>query len=277
MQENIRYIVNGMLLLWIVPLGAVLSSFFIYRRTGRRDFLKFDSVQFIHAFVVAPLMFVWIKSFLYYLLRQELEVQLSYRDLFLVDTVFSVIALYVYAFVVIHSLTKSFELKRYVDPLYDIFSHSEALHLWISHTAIYLGGMFLAVLLSMVNVWIPAQVTTTRYLFFATLGLSFLGGVFAFAGIWLSNFTEKNTFLKIMKVGISLGFITHVVVYYLFAPGLNATYGAYWILFMVFFAMALCALLFERSERASGWFERFHHKRGWKKGNFLLSSSRFRL
>lgn len=261
-------------LLSIIPLAAVISSILIYRRTGKRDFLKFDAVQFIHAFVVTPLMFVWVKTFLFYLLRQELEVQLSYSQMFLIDTIFSVLALYIYAFVVIHSLTKSFEIKRYVDPLYDIFTHSEVLHLWISHTAIYAGVMLLSVLFALVNVAVPAQVEVNKLVFFAALAFSFLSGMFGFGGIWLSNFHERGTFLRIMKIFIAIGFIIVVSVYFLFTPEFNGSYAPYWVVFMVFFAMSTCALVFERSERASGWFERFHHKAGWKKGNFLLSPTR---
>lgn len=260
-----------------IPMAAVLSAFLIYRKTGRRDFLKFDLVQFIYAFIISPLMFVWLKSFLYYLLRKEVQISLSMDELFVIDTLFSTVALFVYAFVVIHSLTKSFELKRYVDPLYDVFSHSEVFHLWISHTGLYVGVMTLFALISMVNVFVPAQIETVRSVFYGSLVLGYLTGIFGFAGIWLSNFTDNPIFLKIMKFFIALYFACHVAVYFLFDPVFNTSAMAYWVIFMAFLAMTSASFLFERSERASGWFERFHHKVGWEKGNFLLSKSKFKL
>ncbi len=264
-------------LLAIIPLAALLSGFFIYRRTGRRDFLKFDAVQFIYAFILAPLLFVWSKSFLFYLLRQELNVHISTTELFFFDTVFSVVAMYVYSFVVIHSLTKSFELKRYVDPLYDIFSHSEALHLWISHTALYVGAMSLFTVISLVNVVIPTPSGASKLFFYFALLFGLICGMFCYAGIWLSNFTSKDIFMNIMKLVIAISFVLHCLAYFLADPHFNANYMVYWTIFMCYFAMSVCALIFERSERASGWFERFHHKAGWKKGNFMLSESEFKL
>lgn len=261
----------------IIPIAAIISTLGIYRRTGRREFLKFDAVQFIYAFILAPFLFIWLKSFLFYLLRQEIDIHLNSTEMFVIDTTFSVIFLYIFAFIVIHSLTKSFELKRYSDPLYDVFTHSEALHLWFSHTAIYTGGMTLFVLLSLVNVFVPALVETTRFFFYLMLVLGFVGGTFGFAGIWLSNFTDSPIFLRIMKIVVAFYFSIHVAVYFLISPAFNATNLIFWMVFMAFFAMALCSFVFERSERASGWFERFHHKKGWKKGNFLLSKSEFKL
>ncbi len=261
----------------IVPLAAILSAFLIYRKTGRRDFLKFDLVQFIYAFIIAPLMFIWLKSFLYYLFRQEAGLSLSMDEIFVIDTLFSVISLFVYAFVVIHSLTKSFELKRYVDPLYDVFSHSEALHLWISHTGMYTGVMTLFSLISLANVFVPAEIETSRAIFYGSLAMGYLTGVFGFAGIWLSNFTDNPIFLKIMKFFIALFFILHVAAYFLFDPSFNASNIVYWMIFMAYLAMTSASYIFERSERASSWFERFHHKIGWTKGNFLTSKSKFRL
>lgn len=263
--------------LLIVPFAAIVSAIVLYGRTGRRDFLKLDLVQFIYAFVIAPLMFVWLKTFLYYILRQEIDVRLSVGDIFFVDTVFSVISLFVYAFVVTHSLTKSFELKRYTDPLYDIFTHSEELHLWISHTAMYIGAMGLFALVSLVNVFSPLEVEMARWSFYSILGIAYLGGIFGFAGIWLSNFTDNPIFMKIMKIFIAFAFVLHVGGYFIVDPPFNGTRIVYWMVFMAFFSMVSAAFIFERSERASGWFERFHHKLGWKKGNFLTSKSKFKL
>lgn len=265
------------LILLVIPFAAIVSAVLLYRNTGKRDFLKLDLVQFIYAFVIAPLIFVWMKTFLYYILRQEIDVRLSVGDIFFFDTVFSVVSLFVYAFVVTHSLTKSFELKRYKDPLYDIFTHTEALHLWISHTAMYIGAMALFTLVSMVNVVSPLEISMSKWPFYLILFLAYIAGLFGFAGIWMSNFTDQSIFLKLMKFFIGLAFAIHVAAYFLVDPPFNGTRIAFWMIFMSFFAMVTASFIFERSERTSGWFERFHHKIGWKKGNFLLSKSKFKL
>ena len=149
-------------------------------------------------------MFIWLKSFLYYVLRQEIDTKLTMNEIFVIDTLYSVLAIFIYAFIVIHSLTKSFELKRYVDPLYDVFSHSEALHLWISHTALYVGSMGLFSVISMANAVVPVEVATSRLIFYILLGVGLFCGTVGFGAIWLSNFTENSVFLRIMKLAIAL-------------------------------------------------------------------------
>lgn len=266
-------------LLLIIPMAAIVSGVLIYGRSGKRDFLKFDLVQFVYAFLLAPLLFVWMKSFLFYLLRQEFDVRLSLNEIFILDTMFSVLSIYIYSFIVIHSLTKSFELKRYVDPLYDVFSHAEALHLWISHTGMYVGGMIIFSIVSLTNVFLPAEIEMNRNFFYFSLGLGLLSGIFAFAGMWMSNFTEKPTFLKILKLSIAFCLTAHVAAYFIVDPSFGPSSIIYWTVFMAFLAAGLCSYVFERSEKASSWFERFHHKKGWnwKSGNFLRSKSKFKL
>lgn len=265
------------ILFLIIPFAALTSGFLLYRKTGKRDFLKFDAIQFLYAFILSPLVYIWLKSFIFYLLKQELNIHLSYNEIFIIDTAFSVFSMFIYAFVVIHSLTKSFELKRYTDPLYDVFSHSEALHLWVSHTALFSGSLALFTVLSLINAFIPAPVIFPKYYVFLFMVVGFLIGVLSFAAIWLANFTEKHTFLRIMKLVIALSLVLHICAYFFADPKLQTSQALFWIVMMAVFSMTLCSQVFERSERASGWFGRFHHKKGWKKGNFLLSKSGFTL
>ena len=51
----------------------MLSALALYRKNGRREILKFDVVQFWYAFVLVPVLFVWFKSFLFFTLRDELN------------------------------------------------------------------------------------------------------------------------------------------------------------------------------------------------------------
>lgn len=110
-----------LIILFLVPTFAILSSLYLYQHTGKREILKFDLVQFVYAFILAPIVYIWLKSFLFVFLVSELNLHLSVTDLFIADTVLTIIFLYVFAFLVIHSLTKSFELKRLRDPFYAVW------------------------------------------------------------------------------------------------------------------------------------------------------------
>lgn len=98
--------------LFVIPLLTLVSGVLLYGQHGKKEFLKLDFVQFMYSFVIAPVMFVWLKSFLFFILRNELNFRLSISEIFIVDTIYSTLVMFIFAFVVIHSLTKSFNLKR---------------------------------------------------------------------------------------------------------------------------------------------------------------------
>ncbi|MCA9370211.1 hypothetical protein KC686_03570, partial [Candidatus Woesebacteria bacterium] len=127
--------------LFAIPILSSLSGLLLYRFIGKKQLFKLDSIQFLYAFVLAPLLFVWAKTFFYTLVStQNLGIALSSNDVFILDTVFSTFLLFIYAFVVMHSLTKTFNVRMKDDPLYNIFHHSEYFHLWLTHLAMF-GGV----------------------------------------------------------------------------------------------------------------------------------------
>lgn len=251
------------LILLSLPIPVLFAALFIYRHTGKREFLKFDLVQFIYAFVIAPILFVWSKSFLFYLLRNELNFRLSPTELFMIDTGFSVVAMFLFAFVMVHSLTKSFNLKLYKDPLYDLFTHSEYFHLWLTHLALFIGPMIMVTFFSIVNLYIPLEVYATKGAFLGFLGLSWVIGLFGFMAVWMSDIEQAN-FMRIMKLCFALFFMIHASVYFFYDPSFAISYGVYWFGLMFFAAASFVSLFAEKSERATNFIQRWKHGKSWQ-------------
>ncbi len=255
----------------IVPLATAVITFLLYRHVGKREFLRLDIVQFLYAFVFIPIMFLWMKTFLLYFARNEIGAPVNDTQLFVIDSAFSVIFLYISAFVAIHSLTKTFEIKVRRDPLYDIIEHAEKFHLWISHTFMYYLIMMLFVLLALTNILFPIDVEMDKKMFFVLLGLGWFAGLLGYASVMLSNFT-KNAFMRLMKIGFGLGFTILVIAYFLFNPRFSPEYLVYWFVTNIFLTLVASSFLIERSESMTRFLNRFHHKHkdGWQAGNFLL-------
>lgn len=255
----------------IVPLAAILIAFLLYRHVGKREFMRLDIVQFLYAFVIIPITFVWMKAFILYFARNELGTPITENQLFIVDSAFSVIYLYLASFVAIHSLTKTFELKAQRDPLYDILEHAEKFHLWISHTFMYYLLMLLFVMLAIMNIFFPLAVSVSKNLFYIFLFLGYLIGILGYAAVALSNFTEK-AFMRLMKLGFGLGFVCLVVAYFLFDPKFSPSYIMYWFILLAFSSVMASSFFIERSENLTRFMNKFHHKHkdGWSQKNFLL-------
>lgn len=246
------------LVLYLIPVLAIISAIFVYRLNGRREFLKLDLVQFFYAFILSPVLFVWFKTFLYSLLKVEVNISLSAGQLFLMDTIFSTFFMYVFAFVVIHSLTKSFNLKRTVDPLHDIFEHSEFFHLWLTHLIMYVGGMIILSILATVNIWFPLVVDINQTGFYFLYMTGFISGFLMFMIVWLSDpKQEKANFMRVMKLSFGFFFLVHVVLYFVFNPPFSPDLGLYWWSLNAFTALVICSLFSYKSERALSFFERF--------------------
>ncbi|PIR61877.1 MAG: hypothetical protein COY81_01125 [Candidatus Pacebacteria bacterium CG_4_10_14_0_8_um_filter_43_12] len=243
-------------LLYLIPVFSIVSAIVVYRLNGKREFLKLDLVQFFYAFILSPVLFIWLKTFLYFLLRVEVTVSLSSGQLFLFDTIFSTLFLYIFAFVVIHSLTKSFNLKRTVDPLYNLFEDSEFFHLWLTHLMMYLGGMVLTSVLALLNIWFPLEISLTTTGFYFLFGSGFLCGFVVFLLAWLSDpKQEEANFMRLMKLAFGFFFLIHVVLYFVFNPPFSAAYGLYWWSLNIFTALVICSLFSYKSERATSFFE----------------------
>jgi hypothetical protein len=246
-----------MTLLYLIPVFSIISAVVVYRLNGKREFLKLDLVQFFYAFILSPVLFVWLKTFLYFLLRVEANVILSAGQLFLIDTIYSTFFMYVFAFVVIHSLTKSFNLKQTTDPLYNLFEHSEFFHLWLTHLIMYLGGMILLTILASINIWFPLDVKISESMFHLLFGSGFLCGFLMFMIVWLSDpKQEKANFMRVMKLSFGIVFLIHVVLYFVFSPPFSPALGLYWWSLNAFTALVICSLFAYKSERALSFFDK---------------------
>jgi MFS family permease len=253
-----------MIQLFLISLVFILiGGLFLYRYTGKKRLLKFDLVQLIYAFVIAPLVFIWLKSFVYYLLQSE-ATQFTSMQLFMVDTLVSLAGLFVYAFVIIHFITKNFEIKRYRDPFYDIFQLSEVIHLWISHLGFIFGATVIATFLAVLNVLLPLQIELSSFTYLVFLPLSIALGVALFVAVWLSNFT-KSTFMKINKIMFALHFFLLITVYFIFDVRLTASFFVYWFFFFTYLGANISSFYFEKSKRLICTVEKWHHKYrdGW--------------
>lgn len=253
----------GTLTLFLVPVLAIIAALYLYQHTGKKEFLRFDLVQFVYAFVLTPIVYVWMKSFLFVFLVKELDLRLTVTEIFLADTVFTVIFLFFYAFLVIHSLTKSFELKRSRDPLYDLFQHSEFFHLLTSHVAIYIGLVVLISILSTVNIFIPLDFTHNMIAFYACLGFGFLVGLFVYVGILLTDDDfelQHPRFEMFIELLYASFFIYHISLFFYFRPAFNMTEVVFWFVFMILFGFIISSYVLERSEKFVTFMKQFHYK-----------------
>lgn len=219
----------------------------------------FDFVQFLYTFFFTPLLFVWAKTFLRYIVANELQLDLSDTALFVIDTVYSVFALYIFAFVVIHSLTKTFNLKKHKDPLYDFFEHSEYLHLWLSHIVIYVGASILVLVFGLINIFIPIEIDITRTVLHLVTVVGAMSGIVVFSSAWLSDPREKQkgNFMRLIKLVFGMSFSLLVLCYYVFDPSYSSEHSIFWWVFMLFAAATAVSFFSYRSQRAHNAIDRF--------------------
>lgn len=237
--------------LFFIPLLASILGIFIYRfQGGKRQVFKLDLVQFIYLFIISPTIYVWMKSFMYYMLSNDFNQGFSQTDIFVVDTFFSVIAFFVFVSIAIHSLTKTFRLKRDYDPHFDIFHLSEYFHLWWSHIAMSFGGMVLISFVSVVNVLFPMQIEATQLQFFSLIALGLFFGVFLFFAIWMSDPNQGN-FMRIMKIFFAFFFLFHVAIYFILDPKFNLDFVLYWVVFSTFLSAVICSSFFEKNTKTN--------------------------
>ncbi len=242
----------------LLPVAMILGSLLAYRFNGRREILRFDLVQFLYAFILTPLTFVWGKVLLFLLVKNGLNVGTSEMTYLLLDSTFSLVFLYVFGFELLHSLTKSVSLQVSRDPLYNIFDHLEYFHLWLTHLIIFGGGMLLLAILGIANVFFALDVHLAQSVFYTILTTGLLTGGLMFLGIWLSDPRQEKGFhfMRIMKFLIGLLFIAHVVVYFLFEPRLQSSQVLFWWSAFNFTALVFASFMSYRSRRAKNWLEK---------------------
>jgi len=274
--------------LLLIPLLAIVSSLFLYRYTGKKELLRLDIVQFFYIFILAPFLYLWLKSFVNIVLQQEWGWQLSATQATLLDSILSVLFLYVFAFVVIHGLTKTFSLKIHKDPLYDVFAHAEYFHLDISHLVVNGSVLIFLTLLSMFNLLVPVTIDLPRSGLYQVLGFGIVASTLMFITTWMYN-SPAQLYMRIMKVGFGLGFLIHLLLYYLYPIEFSLQYGMYWFSGAFFTGLVALSLVAEKKDQApKKWWNRklpfqftlgkwkyyqsYLRKKGWR-GIFKLFST----
>lgn len=239
------------IILFLVPLFATVFGLYIYRfGNGKRQIFSLDLVQFLYLFVVSPTMFVWAKSLLFYLLKSEINLRLNITELFVVDTLFTLLSFFIFVAITVHSLTKTFKIKRYYDPRFDLYHLSEYFHLWWSHIVIWSGAMAMATFLSVVNLFIPFATPSSPSVFYSLFGCGLILGAVAFLSVWMSD-PKQGNFMRLMKILFGVFFLIHVALYFLVDPSLSVNYGLYWVVSAIFFSAVICSATFERYEKTS--------------------------
>lgn len=249
------------LVLFLIPLFTVLSGFLIYRHNGRRQFLQLDLVQFLYAFFLAPLFFVWVKTFTFFLLRSDESIQLSTGQLFAIDTAVSLLLFYMYAFFVMHSLTKTFRLNTEKDPFYDLFHHSEYIHLWLTHIVTSIGTMLLLVLLATINVFFPLTVHMSEALFYLVCAGGIVMGSVGFVGLWLTDPRQDGRrYMRLMKLAIGVAFALLASLYFIVNPAFSQEFALFWFVLFCFSTMLVWSFFSYKSPRVYAFIARFADK-----------------
>ena len=185
-----------------------------------------DLVQFLYAFVLAPAIFIWIKTALFFNLRSELGV--SVNDTFWIDTTLTIIALYIYSFVVIHSLTKSFQIQKAKDPLFDFFEHSEYFHLWLSHLTVYSGALLIMFFLGMLNLFFPITLISSKSALYLGIIIGTLCGLMLYFGVLVNRIERQKSFDRIMKFQVYIYTFVVLLTYLVTDPNFVASNTVFW-------------------------------------------------
>lgn len=236
MRLTLTFLLIALLLL--VPLT--------WRFSGRKELMKMDFVQFLYAFVLTPAIFIWIKTALFFNLRHELGV--SVNDTFWIDTTLTIIALYTYSFVVIHSLTKSFQIKKSKDPLFDLFEHSEYFHLWLSHLIVYSGALLVMFFLGELNLFLPISIISSKSALYLGVAIGVLCGIMFYWGVWVNKIEKQKSFDRIMKFQVYIYTFILLTSYLIADPKFKPPYTAFWCSIFFFVTSTLSLQLLKRQK-----------------------------
>jgi hypothetical protein len=153
---------------------------------------------------------------------------------------------------VIHSLTKSFKIKKVKDPLYDLFEHAEYFHAWITHTVVFGGAMILFSLLAALNAWIDLPWAITQPQFYGLLVLAGATAAIIFKSFLIADFGDFR-FVKLMKLLVALFFVFHVVIYAVFEPAFVGVKAMYWFQFVVFLILSIVSIIVPSEAARKSW------------------------
>lgn len=248
-------------LLLILPVIGTIVGLVFYSFQGKKDLLKIDIVQFYYTFVLSPIVFVWLKTMMYLLLQANSH-HLSMKEIFAIDTAFSVVFLLVFAFVAMHSVTKTFNLKN-KDPLYDFFFDSEYIHLWLSHLAMAFGAISILTAVSFVNLWLPLDWNGSSSSLPILLVSAFIVGLTIYLSLELSDpkQVKRFSFMRLMKLAIGLVFALHILMFAIKTPPLTLGYAPFWFMMMAFFGASLLGFFTYKSAKMKKWIDLFVNKK----------------
>jgi hypothetical protein len=254
------------MMLFVLIAIVVIAPIFaagIYRHNGKKEILRFDLVQFIYGFVMGPIAYVWLKTFLFFNLRNELNASLTINQLFLVDSIFSVFMIYLLMANAIHSLTKTFWLRKKNDPEFDLFHLSEYFHLWLTHIVIFGGLIVLLTLLATVNIYLPFSLRWTQLSVWGILLIGVAAGIIWSLAVLMSDPKQQTkNFIRLFKLMSGIFFIFLVGLYFAFDPHLNSSYVGFWLSISTGFGMITGFMLFNRSRRMKALMNQLLHS-GW--------------
>ncbi len=252
----------------IIPALIFILSLSLYRHQGKRELLKLDLVHFLYAFVFSPLLFLWLKFVMYFSLQGDDKIPVL-KEAFIYDSILSLSMLYVFAFIVIHTLTVSFSLKKKQDPTHDIFNHSEYFHIWVSHSVIYPGILLMAALSSFFNLFNPFTFLNNKMHLLALMGAGGLVGLVSYASI--SYFTISASvshsirsaarLSRFMRMVYILLVLSHLIAYFILTPSFSLNTGLYWFFTSTFAVLTFCSFFLNRSTRAKNMIYKMHTTR----------------
>ena len=232
----------------LLPIFTILLGFFIYRFGGRKELLKMDLVQFIYAFIITPTILIWIKTVVFLNLNNAVGIN-DPEDKFVVDTILTTFSFYLYAFIVMHSLTKTFAIKKDKDPLFDVFAHAEYFHLWLSHLVTYSGALFLIFALGVLNIFSPLLIQQSAINIFISFAIGILLSYLFYRAIWGYKIEERAKFDRVIKLQIYLYTFMLVVAYIIFKPKYSASFSMYWCTSVFYIFSVAFSQILRRSEK----------------------------
>jgi len=232
----------------LLPIFILVFGFFIHRFGGRKELLKMDLVQFIYAFIITPTILIWIKTAVFFNLNNTVGIN-DPEDKFLVDTIITTISFFIYAFVVIHSLTKTFAIRKNRDPLFDVFEHAEYFHLWLSHLVTYSGALLIIFSLGILNIFSPLLLSQSLINLYVGIAAGILLGLLFYQALRTYRVEKQARFDRVMKLQIYFYTFILVVAYIIFKPKYSPQFSMYWCTSVFYFLSVVLSQMLIRSRK----------------------------
>lgn len=245
----------------LIAVLIFLIGYLTYYQTGKKEFLRFDLIQFVYAFVLTPIAFILVKTIIFRLFMangptQSPLLKSHLNRFFILDSLYGVFFLFSFAGIVIHSFTKSLQLKKSRDPLFDVFHQTEFFHKWASHLILYVGLLVLFALPALLNTHFPLPENKLEPSpLLATVSGTIMGFVVFFSIERGIRFSLKMRLL--MKIAYAFLFLAHALAYFLFSPSFDFSHLLFWFSLSLFSILVVCAYFLDRIPKFEHFFDRF--------------------